>query len=198
MNKNLFTLLLAVTLLAGALTGCGAGKTESAESAGPAQGTAAQAAESGSAPELASFTAKTLDGADYTQADLAGADVTMINIWSTGCGPCINEMPELAAFAKTLPERIKLITYCGDGEEYASYAKEILDQSGFTGATLISGDGDLEKLLLSVQYTPTTVFVDGSGRLVGTAVIGAPENVAEGYTAAINEALAAAGKEPLA
>ena len=56
MNKNLFTLLLAVTLLAGALTGCGAGKTESAESAGPAQGTAAQAAESGSAPELASFT----------------------------------------------------------------------------------------------------------------------------------------------
>ena len=144
--------MLAVTLLAGALTGCGAGKTESAESAGPAQGTAAQAAESGSAPELASFTAKT----------------------------------------------VSVSSFCGDGEEYASYAKEILDQSGFTGATLISGDGDLEKLLLSVQYTPTTVFVDGSGRLVGTAVIGAPENVAEGYTAAINEALAAAGKEPLA
>ena len=51
-------------------------------------------------PDLLSFQAKTIDGSSFTPADFAEADVTAINIWSTTCGPCVREMPELAEYAK--------------------------------------------------------------------------------------------------
>ena len=41
-----------------------------------------------SLPNLNSFTARTLDGGSFTADDFSGADVTVINIWSTTCGPC--------------------------------------------------------------------------------------------------------------
>lgn len=146
-------------------------------------------------PDLASFTAETLDGKEFTQADFAQTDLTAINIWATSCGPCIEEMPDLAAFAKTLPENVKLITYCTDGKGQEDLVKEILEMSGFEGTTLIGGDGDLTELDKSVQYTPTTVFVDSSGKMVGSAVIGAEDNPAEKYTNRINHALKQLGKQ---
>ena len=69
-----------------------------------------------SLPNLNGFTARTLDGGSFTEADLAGADVTVINIWSTTCGPCIREMPEIAEFASGLPENIRVMTWCLDAE----------------------------------------------------------------------------------
>lgn len=146
-------------------------------------------------PDLLSFTAETLDGKEFTQADFAQADLTAINIWTTDCGPCIEEMPDLAAFAKTLPENVKLITYCVDGKGLEDVAKQILEESGFEGTTLTDGDGDLMEFKEAVQYTPTTVFVDSSGKMVGSAVIGAGDNLAEKYTNRINHALKQLGKQ---
>ena len=63
--------------------------------------------------------------------------------------------------------------------------------------TLVSGSGDLEKLMMQAMYVPTTVFVDSQGNMVRQELIGSPENVAETYGTAINEALTNMGKEPL-
>lgn len=56
---------------------------------------------------LKSFEAKTLDGNTFTQDDLAKKDVTVMNFWSTMCGPCVEEMPDIARFAKSLPENVR-------------------------------------------------------------------------------------------
>lgn len=55
--------------------------------------------------QLGEFQAKTLQGGSFTQEDIAAKDVTVLNMWSTTCGPCVNEMPEVAAFAAALPQR---------------------------------------------------------------------------------------------
>ena len=65
---------------------------------------------------LTSFIADTLEGGTFTQDDLAAKDLTVMYVWSTTCGYCVDEMPELAEFAATLPDNVQLITYCADGD----------------------------------------------------------------------------------
>lgn len=148
-------------------------------------------------PPLASFTAQTIDGGEFTERDFAQADVTMINIWSTTCSPCIREMPELAELEQSLPDNVRLITYCIDGADNYETASGILADAGFTGITLISGDGDLEKLYYSLEYTPTTLFVDDSGNMIGEVLIGAAADAVSYYTEGINQALSALGKDEI-
>lgn len=143
------------------------------------------------------FNAKTLDGEEYTSDDFSQTDVTVINIWSTSCGPCIDEMPDIAEFAKTLPDNVKLMTWCLDGEYDQSYAKQVLSESGYDGITLISGDGDMEKLNQEIMYTPTTIFVDSKGNIVGDAIIGGSMNLKKDYTEKINNVLESLGKEAI-
>ena len=75
------------------------------------------------------------------------------------------------------------------------YAKKVLADAGFDGDTLISGDGDLKKFDQQVLYTPTTVFVDSNGNIVGEAIIGANEDLEAVYTEHINAALESIGKQ---
>ena len=147
-------------------------------------------------PDLVSFTASTIDGSSFSPKDFAAADVTAINIWSTTCGPCVREMPELAEYAKTLPENLRIITWCLDANISAtcSEIEKYLNECGFTGITLASGDGDLQKLYEQLMYTPTTVFVDANGNQVGEPLIGAG-NISERYSAQFEAAMHQLGIE---
>ncbi|MBQ6949674.1 MAG: TlpA family protein disulfide reductase, partial [Firmicutes bacterium] len=48
---------------------------------------------------LAQFETTTLTGETVDQAVLEEYDLTMVNVWATFCGPCINEMPDIAKIA---------------------------------------------------------------------------------------------------
>lgn len=147
-------------------------------------------------PDLHSFSATTLEGATITEKEFARADVTVINIWATTCPPCIQEMPELEEFRASLPDNVALMTWCLDGAFYEDTVRAILNDADFSGITIIAGDGDLNSFASSLMYTPTTVFVDSEGNLLGDAIIGAG-NIKRGYTARINEALRSMGKEEI-
>ena len=120
----------------------------SADAAVPGANTADQdyTASSQGYPALESFEAKTLDGKTFTADDLAKADVTLINFWATYCGYCVDEMPEIAKWAKTLPNNVQVITVCVDYGTDPAAAKQILDEAGFAGTTLVSGTGDIGEL----------------------------------------------------
>lgn len=200
LNKFL-TAAISAVLISVILASCTARKseesdyTESIASSTSAQTDAPENKSGITSPN--SFTAVTLDGGEYTSDDFSEADVTVINIWSTTCGPCIREMPEIAEYAKTLPDNVKLITWCLDGAYDYEYTKELLSSLGYEGITLIGGDGDLEKMYFDIMYTPTTLFVDSDGNIVGEALIGSPEKLAETYTELINKTLNALGKEEM-
>ena len=72
-----------------------------------------------------------------------------------------------------------------------------MQDAGFEGVTLISGDGDLLDLSGNLMYTPTTVFVDAEGNLVGDAVIGVQKDMEAVFLAAVNQVLAAGGKDEI-
>ncbi len=154
----------------------------------------------GTASELGSlktFSAGTLAGETFTEEDIQEKDVTVINFWSLLCGPCIAEMPDLAAFAGALPDNVQVVTVCLDGAAAKAEAGQLLETAGFEGVTLLSGDGDLLDLCWNIQYTPTTVLADSEGNLVGDAIIGGQKDLSETLLTAVNEALKAAGKEEI-
>lgn len=185
-------LFLGIALMLGALSGCAAQEEEGIE-------------EQLASVDLGQFTADTLDGGSFTQDDIFAKDVTIVNFWSTTCGPCIAEMPELAAYAKSLPDNVQLISVCLDANRKKEKAETILQEAGFEGITLTGGDGDFRTVAGSIQYTPTTIFVDSEGNIAtidlgpegyftGNAMIGSPGDLAAEYTAAVNQVLKAGGK----
>lgn len=191
-------LLLGMSLALGTLTGCGDGEEEGEQGQ-------QQQEEQVSSADLGQFTADTLDGGSFTQEDIFAKDVTIINFWSTTCGPCIAEMPDLAAYEESLPDNIQLITVCLDGSRKKEKAEQILQEAGFEGITLVGGDGDFLNVVGGVRYTPTTIFVDSDGNIatielepvehiMGNAMIGSPSDLAAGYTVAVNQVLKAGGK----
>lgn len=201
--------LVAGALCTALLTGCGTSATAKAAGTAPTAEAPAdtgsggveetpsgvpQMASSSTYPELGTFTAKTLDGRTFTQDDLAKADVTVINCWGTNCGFCIDEMPDIAAWAKKLPENVQVITFCLDGEYYPEDAERIMKEAGFEGTTLISGDGGIAELSGRVYFLPTTIMVDSSGKPVGQALESAARDLSGTYTQMVNDALAAQGK----
>lgn len=209
-TRRRLSFYLAVMTAAVFCTGCGNNSAEQKEpaadetaAAGAVQTTEELPAETDPVqpvtelPAVHAFAASTLDGTQFTQEDVALADVTVINIWQTTCGPCILEMPELAELEASLPENVRFVTWCLDATDDLELTQFILDECGFEGTTLIGAEGDLYTMLYQVMYTPTTVFLDSEGNHIIPELIGSPEDPAAAYREAINTALRTIGKEAL-
>ncbi|NLX82241.1 MAG: TlpA family protein disulfide reductase [Clostridiales bacterium] len=118
------------------------------------------------------FASEDMYGNPFGAIDLAMYDLTMMNIWSTGCNPCIEEMPDLQKLYEAIPERVNFVSVCLDGEKEYDLAMEILKVQGCTFQTL-KGDQLAENVLSTVLGTPTTIFLDSKGQLVGNAIVSA-------------------------
>lgn len=127
-----------------------------------------------------------LEGNPVKAKDLEEHKLTMINIWATWCGPCANEIPELAEIAKEYEKEgevsIKglvvetdsgnggILTGISDAEK--EKAQTILDNSNAQYQQLLVSEGMMEYLYQLVGF-PTTYFVDKNGNTVGEEVVGA-------------------------
>ncbi|MEK9211184.1 TlpA family protein disulfide reductase [Sphingomonas sp. 2378] len=103
----------------------------------------------------------TLDGKPMTLADFRDKPVLM-NLWATWCGPCVAEMPTLAATADRLKGKVAVIAVAQDD---AAKVKPFL-----TGKSLDALPIYLDpKLSLSVHYKanlPTTILYGADGKEV--------------------------------
>ncbi len=107
-------------------------------------------------------------------------------------------MPDLTAYSESLPDNVQLITICLDGANNVELAKAILDQAGYQGVTLLSGDQSFANLCFAVQSVPTTMFVDSKGVVCGDPIIGRQKDLAGAFTERVNQVLKAGGKPEIA
>ncbi len=153
--------------------------------------------------DIGSFTSVDMDGLEVSDAIFANKDVTVINVWATFCGPCIEEMPELAAWAAEMPDNVQIIGIVMDtppaGEETGEtaevwgadpenleLAKRICKEAGVEYINVL-GNGSVMETFEKVVAVPTTFIVDSSGKLICKPFVGAD---VEGYKKAVEEYLA--------
>ena len=197
MSKRSVVFLLVLCLVF-TLAGCGKNAGQATVPAGSGEDVSGQTENEYDFPDIRFFDATLLDGRALTGGELFdGKDVTVINCWATWCPPCLEELDELAAFAKTLPDNVQLITSCVDGTQHRDECARVLEEAGFEGTTMISANGDFTTLIEQMQYVPTTLFVDSVGCQLCDSLIGSPTDLAAAYTECINAGLKSLGKGTL-
>lgn len=126
------------------------------------------------------FDTQTLDGENVTEEIFANADLTMVNIWGTFCGPCISEMPDLGEISREYKDQGLQIVgmLCDVTEPEDETALKIVGETKADYVHLIASEDLTINVLQYVSSVPTTVFVDKDGNLVGEVYAGARDKVA--------------------
>lgn len=131
---------------------------------------------------LSNFTSVDINGNPVDSSVLKGKKLTMINIWATYCGPCINEMPFLGEISKEYADKdfqiigiaLDVVDYYTGGlsESQISLAKDIINRTGADYLHLVPSESLYNAKLSQVTSIPETIFVDENGCQVGESVIG--------------------------
>ena len=170
-KKYLFTLCLLLTATI-SCTAVQAGETaqKSAETEQPLK----NEEETDEEKMFGEFETITLEGEEVSQEIFAEADLNMVNIWATYCGPCIREMPDLGTISREYAEQgfqiIGIISDVAEAKDEDAEAIVSYTQADYTHL-LLSWDL-LQNYVGQVQVVPTTVFVDGEGKQVGEVYAG--------------------------
>ena len=124
------------------------------------------------------FETKTVQGKEIDSSIFNNNKITMINVWSTTCGPCKAEMPELQELYEEIKNQnldvniIGLVTDAVD-DETIELAKKILEVKGVEFDNIIPDEKIKTEVLTWIQGTPTTIFVDSQGNIIDEPIIGA-------------------------
>jgi thiol-disulfide isomerase/thioredoxin len=134
------------------------------------------------------FSARNLRGTEVTEKSLGEKELFFVHYWATWCGPCVKEMPDLAAIAKKYGDRVGFIALLDDYSDSRAAAVRITELSGISFTMVDANHKDFRSLLQMVQsgYVPTTILIDKNGKIVGKQIIGA---YGKGYERFIDEAL---------
>ena len=107
------------------------------------------------------------DHATYDNSMFAGAELTMINIWATTCGPCIQELPHIQNLAEAYESRgVQIVTALGDSEQSGAIGEALkyINEIGFN-LPVLRNTASFSAQFPAAAY-PTTYFVDRNGNIV--------------------------------
>lgn len=127
------------------------------------------AASSNDQPQAPDFTLKELKGETIKLSGLRGK-VLVVNFWSTGCPPCIAEMPTFERLAELMKGKpFQILTITSDPKEVLERAAR---QLGIKVPILLDPNGQVASSY-AVYFTPMTFIIDMDGkvnqRLTGAA-----------------------------
>jgi rhodanese-related sulfurtransferase len=132
---------------------------------------------------LASFSAFDLNGVERDETLFSDCELTMINVWGTFCGPCLNELPELGKLAAAYADQgVRIVGIVADVAQNAdgSYdqkqvddARALVEQTGADYTHLLPSADLVSAMLKNVSAVPATFFVDKTGKQIGEPYLGA-------------------------
>jgi len=168
-THKLMGLLLAGALTLG-LSACGAMEQQTPSPAPDASPAVAETepVEEGWNPDL-SFQTLDSEGNVWSDAAFGEHALTLVNYWAYWCGPCVGELPELQRIYEDYADRGLLVLGVSD-EGYEAENNKIVAEQGVSYPCLrYTEDFDA---WMNTGYIPTTIFVDGAGKVVGSPLVG--------------------------
>lgn len=111
---------------------------------------------------LPDITVRTLDGIDVSLAELSGQPL-VVNLWYSTCVPCKKELPDFAAVHRDIGDQVRFVGL--NLQDGADRAARFARDAGVGYEILLDPDQQTS-VALDIAIFPTTLFVDGSGRIV--------------------------------
>ena len=118
--------------------------------------------------------------------------LTVVNVWNTGCTPCVDEIPTLDKLNKEYEKKgvsikgLLLESGVGLNDEEKKTVEDILKKAKSTYQQLTVAEDMLQDKTLILQSFPTTFFVDKDGNIVDSIE---GSNDYDGWKAKIDEVL---------
>ena len=193
MRKKILILGMALMMAAG-ISACNASsKTSSSEATTTESKQADAKAEDSKQAEsdkedkkFPEFSAKTVSGEDISSDLFKDSKLTVVNVWGSWCGPCVQEIPELQKLYESMKDKdVNVIGLAQDAGTDLDAVKEIIDKNKVTYQNIVP-EGATEDFVMSLMAFPTTFFVDSDRNIVG--VIQGGRNL-EAFTAAVEGVL---------
>jgi len=193
MRKKILILGMALMMAAG-ISACNASsKTSSSEATTTESKQADAKAEDSKQAEsdkedkkFPEFTAKTISGEDISSDLFKDSKLTVVNVWGSWCGPCVQEIPELQKLYESMKDKdVNVIGLAQDAGTDLDAVKEIIDKNKVTYQNIVP-EGATEDFVMNLMAFPTTFFVDSDRNIVG--VIQGGRNL-EAFTAAVEGVL---------
>lgn len=193
MKKKILILGMALMLAAG-ISACNtSSKTSSSEATTTESKQADAKAEDSKQAEsdkedkkFPEFAAKTVSGEDISSDLFKDSKLTVVNVWGSWCGPCVQEIPELQKLYESMKDKdVNVIGLAQDAGTDLDAVKEIIDKNKVTYQNIVP-EGATEDFVMSIMAFPTTFFVDSDRNIVG--VIQGNRNL-EAFTAAVEGVL---------
>ena len=147
---------------------------------------------------VGAFSTTDVVGKTYTQDVFADYDLTLVNVFTTWCSPCVEEIPVLEKLRQEYADKgIKLgivavvydiKTANGTDEGALEQAKILYERSKAQFPFLIPDDGNMNDRLTGIESFPESFFVDKDGNVVSEPYIGA--NTQEDWAKIVEKELA--------
>ena len=142
-----------------------------------------------------SFKTTDINGNPVDSEELfAQHEITMLNVWTSWCHFCIEEMPELEAINGRIADKdcaVVGLLFDGNDPDALETGKGVLQNAGVTFNVILPPENAEE--LFTLDGYPTTFFVGRDGTILGAPVVGAD---VQAYEPAIDSLLAAGSSAP--
>lgn len=183
MNKKKVLVLLATLVISTALAACG--NSDSGYTTGDNSKDGRSQVSQGELQSIPDFSAEDIEGNKVDNSIFKENKVTLVNVWATWCGPCVNELPEIQKVYSELKDQgIGVVGIVADGNDAKDTAKELIELDSLKYKMIIP-DSNLEKKLIStLRGFPTSYVVDSEGKILGMKLGGMN---AEGFKAFIEQ-----------
>ena len=135
----------------------------------------------GDSKTVGKFETKGVDGKDYTEKVFSDYELTLVNIFTTWCSPCVNEIPELEKLYEEMKEKgvgvvgVVLDTVGDDGKQDDATVKKagvLQEKTKASYPFLIPDSTMMNGRLNGISAFPETFFVDKDGNIVGETYSG--------------------------
>jgi thiol-disulfide isomerase/thioredoxin len=122
-------------------------------------------------PPVADVSFAGADGQTVRLADFKGRYV-LLNLWATWCGPCINELPALAALQRDIPKDQLTVVPVDLEKLDAAKVKDFLGQHHADGLPVYIDREMATMRGFAANELPLTILIDREGRELARAAGG--------------------------
>lgn len=128
-----------------------------------------------SGSKLKDFLTKDVYGNEIDERIFTDKKLTVLNLWGTFCGPCIEEMPDLEKISNEYKDKNVAVVGIVIDDPSPEDAQKMLEELGVTYINIFPDDKLKELITDKFDYVPVTLFIDSNGEVLKTFIPGSED-----------------------